>query len=116
MQIKFLTMYHKLKDEPVSKALAQQELLSMWQKSILDQNIKYIDKAHIIFQTYSFTDYLDQERLYRELNIAYGKRVKKKDPIEYWWAGEQYPDFDTLFKALAQQKMLMELTIIVEDE
>ena len=115
MQIKFLTMYHMFKDEEYSKAFAQQSLLSMWQKSISDQNIKYIDKAHLIFQAYSFSDYPDQERLHKELNTAYGRCVKKNDPIEYWWAGEQYPDFDTLYKALAKQKLLMELVIIVED-
>ena len=115
MQIKFLTLYHNLKDEDYNKSLAQSELLSMWQRSITQRNIKFINKAAVIFQVYSFIDYPNQERLINEIKTAYGHRDKKTKAVEYWWGGKQYPDFDTLFKALAEQKRLMELTITVED-
>jgi hypothetical protein len=115
MQIKFLTMYHKLKDEEYNSLQAQYELLSMWQRSITQRNIKFIKKAKIMFQTYSFSEYLDQEKLIKELQTAYSHKDKRTGIIEYWWGGKQYPDFDTLFKALAKQKRLMELTIEVDE-
>ena len=115
MQIKFLTMYHNLKDEEYNNYLAQQELLNMWQRSIMQRNIKFIKKAKIVFQTYAFSEYSDQKKLIKELQTAYGHKDKRTGVIEYWWGGEQYPDFDTLFKALTKQKRLMELTIEVEE-
>lgn len=117
MQIKFLNLYHDFEGTESSKARAQDSLLYMWQRSIQLGNIKFIPKAKVEFKDYSFFEYPDQEKAKREISNAYGKRRKKNntDIIEYWWAGEQYPDLDTLYEALAEQKRFMELIITVED-
>jgi len=115
VQIKFLTLYHNFKDEEYSKSQAQYELLYMWQRSITQQNIKFIKKATVLFQAYSFTDYPDQKRLINEIKAVYSHKDIKTKAIEYWWVGERYPNFDALYKALAEQKRLMELTIEVKE-
>jgi rhamnogalacturonyl hydrolase YesR len=115
MQIKFLTLYHNFKDEEYNKSQAQYELLNMWQRSLTQRNIKFIKKAAVMFQAYSFIEYPDQEKLINEIKAVYGHKDKKTKAIEYWWGGERYPDFDTLFTALAEQKRLMELTIEVKE-
>ena len=118
MQIKFLTLYHDFDDREHSLHYAQDSLLYMWQRSVQLKQIKFIPSAKVEFKEYSFFDYPDQEKAKREISNAYGKKRKKKDGggIEYWWAGEQYPDLETLYKALAEQKKFMELIITVDDE
>ena len=114
MKISFLTIYHDLPDMEESKSNAQYSLLGMWQKSLLLQNIGFIASAKVEFKDYSFFDYPNQERAKKEIDMAYRYQAKKNSPIEYWWAGEQYPDLDTLYGALAEQKRFMELTITLE--
>ena len=118
MQIKFLTLYHDFEDPEYGKNDAQDTLLYMWQRSLQLGYIKYIPTAKVEFKEYSFYDYPNQDKARNELIRAYGKKRKKKDGggYEYWWCGEQYPDLDTLYKALAKQKRFMELIITVEDE
>lgn len=118
MQIKFLTLYHEFDDAEYNRCTAQNDLLYMWQRSIQTQRVKFIPTAKVEFKEYSFFDYPDQEKAKREISAAYGHKRKKKDGggIEYYWCGEQYPDLDTLYNALAKQKRFMELTITVEDE
>ena len=117
MQIKFLDLYHDFDDAEYSKANAQDSLLYMWQRSLQLKNIKFIPMAKVEFKDYSFFEYPDQEKAKREIQNAYGHKRKKKDGggWEYYWSGNQYPDLDTLYNALAEQKRLMELTITVED-
>ena len=117
MQIKFLTLYHNFDDRERNLCSAQDSLLYMWQRSIQLKQIKFIPTAKVEFKEYSFFDYPDQEKAKREINSAYGHKRKKKDGggFEYWWAGEQYPDLDSIYKALAEQKRFMELIITVED-
>ena len=118
MQIKFLTLYHDFDDREHSLHCAQDSLLYMWQRSIQLEQIKFISSAKVEFKEYSFLDYPDQEKAKREISNAYGHKCKKKDGggIEYYWCGTKYPDLDTLYAALAEQKKFMELTITVEDE
>lgn len=121
MQIKFLTLYHNfnLENNPdYGKYDAQDTLLYMWQRSIQQGFTKFISAAKVEFKEYSFFDYPNQNKAKNEIIRAYGKKRKKKDGggYEYWWCGEQYPDLDTLYAALAEQKRFMELTITVEDE
>jgi hypothetical protein len=114
MQIKFLTLYHNFDNDEYSRIQAQDSLLYMWQRSLQLRNMKFISTAKVEFKEYSFFDYPDQEKAKKEIANAYGHKDKKTKAVEYWWGGEQYTDFDTLFKALAEQKQLMELTITLE--
>ena len=118
MQIKFLTLYHDFDDESTSKRYAQDSLIYMWQRSIQLKQIKFIPTAKVEFKEYSFFDYPDQEKVKREISNAYGHKLKKKDGggVVYRWAGDEYPDLDSIYKALAEQKKLMELIITVDDE
>jgi hypothetical protein len=117
MQIKFLDLYHNFGDTEYSKVQAQDSLLYMWQRSLQLRNIKFISSARVEFKDYSFFDYPDQEKAKREIQNAYGHKRKKKDGggFEYYWCGTQYPDLETIYAALAEQKRFMELTITTED-
>lgn len=118
MQIKFLTLYHDFEDPEYGKHEAQDTLLYMWKRSLQLGNIKFISAAKVEFKEYAFFDYPDQEKAKKEIHNAYGQECKKKDGggYEYWWCGEQYPDLDSIYKALAEQKRFMELVITVKDE
>ena len=120
MQYKFLTLltpYHEFEDKERSKYYAQDNLLYMWQRSLQLKQVKFIPKAKVEFNDYSFFDYPDQEKARQKISEAYGHKRKKKEGggIEYWWCGTQYPDLDTIYNALAAQKRFMELTITTED-
>lgn len=115
MQIKFLTLYHNFSNQEKNLGEAQRSLLCFWESAIYDCQVPFIPNAKVSFIDYSFFDYPDQEKAKKEVKRAYGKQVKKGSPIEYWWAGEQYPDLDTLYTALAKQKRFMELTIEVAE-
>ena len=108
MKITFLTLYHNL-DNTQSYAQAQSDLLYKWEKAIRKNNMPVISKAKISFVEYSFYDYPDQEILKKNILNAY------EGTNGYWWAGDQYEDYEILFKALAEQKRLMELIIETED-
>lgn len=118
MQIKFLTLYHAFDNMEYSLRNAQDNLLYMWQRSSQLKQIKFIRSAKVEFKEYSFFDYPDQEKARREISDAYGHKLKKKDGggIVYHWAGTEYPDLDSIYKALAEQKRFMELIITVDDE
>ena len=77
MQIKFLALYHNFKNEEYNKLSAQRELLSMWKNSIEQRQVKFITKATIQFQAYTFSDYPDQEKLIKELIAVYGHKDKQ---------------------------------------
>ena len=118
MQIKFLTLYHNFSDKEHNLAEAQQSLLTMWQNAVFNRHIKFIPEAKVEFSDYSFFEYPDQVKAKAEIHRAYGlksKRVKNYGEVQYWWAGERYPNLDTLYNALAEQKRFMELTITVEE-
>lgn len=113
MQIKFLTLYHNFSNREKNLSEAQRSLLGFWESAINKNQVPFIPNAKVTFKDYSFFEYQDQERAKKEISLAYGKNIKNGS-IQYWWAGEQYPDLDTLYKALAEQKRFMELTITVE--
>ena len=118
MQIKFLTLYHNFSDKEHNLANAQRDLLSMWQNAVFNRHVRFIPEATVEFSDYSFFEYPDQERARAEIKRAYGsksKRLKNYGEVEYWWGDEQYPDLDTLYKALAEKKRFMELTIEVDE-
>ena len=118
MQIKFLTIYHDFGDSEHDKRYAQDSLLYMWQRAVQLQQVKLISSAKVEFKDYSFFDYPDQEKAKKEISNAYGHKLKNKSGggIIYRWCGEEYSDLDIIYKALAEQKRFMELTITVEDE
>ena len=118
MQIKFLTLYHDFDNVEYSKCEAQDSLLFMWMRSLQLKQVKFIPSAKVEFKEYSFFDYPDQEKARREISDAYGHKLKKKDGggVVYRWAGTEYSDLDSIYKALAEQKKFMELIITVDDE
>ena len=118
MQIKFLTLYHEFDDREQGLLYAQDSLLYMWQRSARLNQIKFISSAKVEFKEYYFFDYPDQEKAKREISNAYGHKLKKKDGggIVYHWAGTEYPDLDSIYKALAKQKKFMELVITIDEE
>lgn len=117
MQIRFLDLYQDFDDTEYSKMQAQESLLYLWQRALQLKQIKFIPAAKVEFKDYSFFDYPDQEKAKREIHNAYSHKCKKKDggDYEYWWCGRQYPDLNTIYNALAEQKRFMELIITVED-
>lgn len=116
MKISFLTIYDNHADSERVKSDAQYDLLGMWQKSILLQNISFINSAKVEFTDYGLFDYPNQERAKKEVSRACGYQAKKNAPIEYWYGNERYEELEELYKALAEQKRLMELTITVEEK
>lgn len=79
--------------------------------------MKLISMAKIEFKDYSFFEYPDQARAKQEISSTYGHKNMQTNVVEYWWEGDRYPDLETLYKALAEQKrfMFMELTLEVEE-
>lgn len=117
MQIKFLTLYHNFINKESNFISAQDSLLTMWRNAVYSQSVPFIPTAKVEFKDYSFFEYPDQEKAKAEISRAYGKTSKriKNNGIQYWWCGRQYPNLDTLYNALAEQKRFMELTITVEE-
>lgn len=117
MQIKFLTLYHNFSDKEANFISAQDSLLTMWRNAVYSQSVPFIPVAKVEFKDYSFFEYPDQAKAKAEIDRAYGKtskRFKNCGEVQYWWAGEQYPNLDTLYNALAEQKRFMELVITLE--
>jgi hypothetical protein len=117
MQIKFLTLYHNFSDKESNFLSAQDSLLTMWRNAVYSQSVPFIPAAKVEFKDYSFFEYPDQEKAKAEIKRAYGSKSKciKNGVTQYWWCGRQYPDLDTLYNALAEQKRFMELTIEVTE-
>lgn len=115
MRFKFLTLYHNFDNDEYSKIRAQDSLLYMWQRSLQLRNMKFISTAKVEFKEYSFFEYPDSAKAIKEIKASYGHKNKQTKEIEYWWGGKQYPSFDALYSALAEQKRFMELTITTED-
>lgn len=112
MQIKFLTIY-SIYDEPLQ---AQYDLLGFWQKSIVSDQVNFINKAVITFKEYSFQEYYDQEKLNNEIKRCLPSGYSHRHNKQYWqFAGTFYYDFEELYENLATDHGLMELVITVED-
>jgi hypothetical protein len=90
----------------------------MWQRSIQCKQIKFIPAAKVEFKDYLLSEYPDQEKAKKEIHNAYGHKLSKKEGKNwiYRWCGEEFPDLDSIYNALAEQKRFMELIITVEDE
>lgn len=125
MQYKFLTLYHDFDNKEKNLLDAQRDLLFDWWKRTAEHlckkeklsQVPFIPVAKVEFKDYSFFDYYDTGKAKQYVQDSYGHKRKKKDGggFEYWWCGTQYPDLDTIYNALAEQKRFMELTITVED-
>lgn len=127
MQYKFLTLYHDFDNKEKNLLDAQRDLLFDWwentsgclppKKSKLSLKIPFIPEAKVEFKDYSFFDYYDLEKTKKYVQDHYGHKRKKKDGggLEYYWCGTQYPDLETIYTALAEQKRFMELIITTED-
>jgi hypothetical protein len=121
VQIKFLTIYHYDYEDldniynAINKCIAQEELLYMWQNNIQSNNINFINKAVVEFNDYSLFDFPDIEKAKKEIHNAYGHK-EGGNGVVYRWCGEEYSDLESIYKDLAEQKRLMELTITVENE
>lgn len=115
MQIKFLTIY----GSPVhgtTEADAQYELLGFWQRSIMFDQVKVIHRARVEFETYSFEEYDDQEKLCKEIKNSISSYYNPLHNKQYWtWAGKFYYEFNELYNDLAKTHRLMELVITVDN-
>lgn len=96
MNIKFVTAY----EADTHKILAQADLLTLWQKSIENSQIKFIKKADIEFLDYAIYDYQDQDKVRKALADGTG------------YEGEQ---LEEAYKTLLKQTRVMELVITPED-
>jgi hypothetical protein len=113
MQIKFLNIY----DHYTELLQVQYELLGFWQKSILNDQVNFIHKARVEFNSYTFAEYPDQERLANEIrkSVSSGYDVNLK--THFWLVGnKRYTSFEDLYNMLAENHNLMELTITPEEE
>ena len=97
MQIKFKKSF--LPEEPI--VLIQAELLKLWQRSLEDCQVKYIQKANVSFVDYDITEYPDQALLCKELMDSNIEEAKDNP--------EQF------IKSLAGKLRMMELVIAPED-
>lgn len=115
MQIKFLTIYG-MPIHGASAVEAQCTLLEFWQRSIMNNQVKPIDRATIIFNDYSFSEYYDQEKLCNEIRRSVYSSYNHLHSAQFWqWAGKHYYIFEELYNDLAETHRLMELTINVAE-
>jgi hypothetical protein len=101
MQIRFRVCYPKHTD-PI---IAQENLLDKWVKSCERQQIKFIEKASLSFNTYEMLEYPDQELLKKEYAIyftAFNSDLSKEN-------------IDCCFERFSEDYYLMELVITPED-
>lgn len=101
MQIKFRVCYPKDTDPIV----AQESLLDQWAKSCAKQQIKFIKKTLLKFNTYNLLDYPDQEVIKKEY-IAYLSTFNSDLSDE---------NVDRCLKGFSEKYQLMELIITPED-
>lgn len=113
MQIKFLTLY----GQPIyaeSMVDAQCRLLSFWQRSLENSQVKPIRTASIEFSDYAFIEYYDQEKLLNTIDKSVGRNYNTNTPC--WYAnGKRYEYLESLYEDLSSDNRLMELTITTED-
>ena len=108
MQIKFITTYQNKDGSERNLAAAQGFLLQDWYKAIHENNIKFISKAKLEFDTYDFHEYENQEKLISAIKPYYDgliMHVKNKDLT-----------FEKHYENLSKKYRLMELTITIDEE
>jgi hypothetical protein len=111
MQIKFLNIY----DHYTEPLQVQYELLGFWQKSIVNDQVNFIHKAGVEFNTYTFAEYPDQERLNNEIRKSVISGYDSDLKTHFWLLNnKRYTSFEDLYNMLAESRQLMELTITVE--
>lgn len=114
MVISFLNIYNGNYDERLQ---VQWELLEFWKQSIVADQLDFIHSAKVEFKDYSMLEYPNQERARLEVSNARVHKINKAGAVQiYWeWAGKRYLDFDELYKDIAVEHRLMELTITTEE-
>lgn len=108
MQIKFLTLYKNKDNSERNLAAAQGFLLQDWYKAIHENNIKFISKAKLEFDTYSFQEYDNQEKLIQSM-LPYYQGLKT-------YTKQENLDFNSYYDDMSKQYRLMELTITLDSE
>ena len=113
MQIKFLTIYG-IPGQGGGYMEAQYDLLTYWQRSLINGQMLLLKQASIEFKDYALTEYYDQEKLIKEINY---KTSYHLDDKQFWQAlGKRYDVFEDLYNDLAKNHRLMELVITIENE
>lgn len=108
MQIKFLTLYQNKDSSERNLAAAQGFLLQDWYKAIHENNIKFISKAKLEFDTYSFQEYENQEKLINAMLPYYQGLIK--------YTKQEDLNFNSYYDDMSKQYRLMELTITSDSE
>ena len=108
MQIKFLTLYQNKDNSERNLAAAQGFLLQDWYKAIHENSIKFISKAKLEFDTYSFQEYDNQEKLIQSMLPYYQGLIT--------YTKQENLDFNSYYDDMSKQYSLMELTITLDSE
>lgn len=97
MQIKFLIEY----DKTANPAIAQTRLLEMWQQSIQNNEVIFIPKADIEFNSYTFYEYPEPDKVKKML-------LENSDC--------ESDELEDLYNHVATEFILMELVITVKEQ
>ena len=106
----FLAVYTELPNEDDTLRLAQDLVLEEWRAHLEHKKVPFIPNAKVSFKTYSFSKYHYQELLknwvWKKFTNSFG------DLCSF---GTVYTDIDELIADLDVERMLMELTVEVEE-
>lgn len=110
MKYTFLAVYTELPNEEDTLRLAQDLALEEWRAHLEHKKVPFIPNAKVSFKTYKFSEYPYQELLrnwvWKHFTNSFG------DLCSF---GTVYTDIDELIADLDVERMLMELTVEVED-
>lgn len=101
MQIKFRVCY-PIHTDPI---VAQESLLDQWAKSCARQQIKFIKKTNLKFNTYNLLEYPDQEIIKKEYTTY----------LATFNSDLSDENIDRCLKRFSEDYYLMELVITPED-
>jgi hypothetical protein len=102
MQIKFRVCYSKCQD-PLT---AQESLLNQWADSCAKQQIKFIKRTLLKFNTYDLLEYPDQELIKKEYTTY----------LATFNSDLSDENIDRCLKGFSEDYYLMELVITPEDD
>jgi hypothetical protein len=110
MKYTFLAVYTELQNEDDTMRLAQDLVLEEWRAHLEHKKVPFILDAKVSFKTYKFSKYPYQEHLknwvWKKFTNSFG------DLCSF---GTVYTDIDELIADLDVERMLIELTVEVDE-
>lgn len=106
----FLATYHNFDDAEYTLRLAENLALEEWRAALDHKKMIPIQSAKLRFHAYNFRDYPYKELLKNYISTHY--RNSWGDLCSF---GEYFDDEEALIAKLDQEKMLMELTVEVDE-